>query len=164
MGRKEKGREGGGRRRNQQEDASSVTRNTVRVKDVFAPTGADVMLFAGTWQSEPTPTRHVLVRRGRVEFVWPTQETGEIVRRRIHGPTFPSSPCSHRVRNRNLLLSRLPVVCPVGRPMVGYRAPAAPTRYFSTAVQITLPQRPQVEVEVQAHKRKRKRERTRKGE
>ena len=30
------------------------------------------------------------------------------------------------------MLSWLPVVCPVGRPMAGYRAPAAPTRYLST--------------------------------
>ena len=83
---------------------------------------------------------------------------------KIPRPGFCPPPCLHQIPNEDLLRSRLPVVCPVGRPMVGYRAPAAPTRYFSTAVQITLPQRPQGEVEVQAHKRKRKRERTRKSE
>ena len=42
--------------------------------------------------------------------------------------------CLHQLPNKDLLLSWLPVVCPVGRPMAGYRAPAAPTRYLSTAI------------------------------
>ena len=39
--------------------------------------------------------------------------------------------CLHQIRNKALLLSWLPVVCPVGRPTAGYRTPAAPTRYLS---------------------------------
>ena len=50
---------------------SSVTCNTIRVEDVFAPTGADVMRKTGTCLSEPTPTRHVLVRKGNA--VQPTR-------------------------------------------------------------------------------------------
>ena len=40
--------------------------------------------------------------------------------------------CLHQIRNKDLLLSWLPVVCPVGRHTAGYRTPAAPTRYLST--------------------------------
>ena len=47
-------------------------------------------------------------------------------------PDFCPPSCAHQIPNKDLLRSQLPVVCPVGRPMAGYRAPAAPTRYLST--------------------------------
>ena len=41
--------------------------------------------------------------------------------------------CLHQVRNKDMLLSWLPVVCPVRTPTAGYRTPSATTRYLSTA-------------------------------
>ena len=48
-------------------------------------------------------------------------------------PDFCPPSCAHQIPNKDLLRSRLPVVCPVGRPTAGYRTPSAPTRYLSTA-------------------------------
>ena len=55
--------------------------------------------------------------------------------------------CLHQVRNKDLLLSWLPVVCPVGRPTAEYRTPTAPTRYLSTANTNYSTQRPEGEVD-----------------
>ena len=53
-------------------------------------------------------------------------------------PDFCPPSCAHQTPNKDLLRSRLPVVCPVGRPTAGYRVPAAPTRYLSTRNEATL--------------------------
>ena len=51
---------------------------------------------------------------------------------KISRPDFCPPSALQQTHNKDLLLSWLPVVSPVGRPTAGYRVPAAPTRYLST--------------------------------
>ena len=82
-------------------------------------------------RSQLTKRKHPLTMHSGIQSAPPLRvrrvgsRVGSRERGNFSGVGCPPS-CLHQSRNNDLLLSWLPVVCPVGRPRAGYRTPCAP--------------------------------------
>ena len=86
-------------------------------------------------RSQLTKRKHPLTMHSGIQSAPPLRvrrvgsRVGGRERGNFSGVSCPPS-CLHQSPNNDLLLSWLPVVCPVGRPMAGYRTPHAPPALF----------------------------------